>query len=156
MRKHPTVLPIRDAKQKSRTRGLKSDGFLCRYCAAKCCRYLALPVETPKSWNDFESLKWLLLHERAVLFVEEGGWYLAVYNVCRHLRSDNSCGIYPLRPRICRDYSINQCEYDDTWVYEHYWETPEQVEEYAEAVLRPRRGRGFRSAKPGDQQSGRA
>ena len=39
-------------------------------------------------------------------------------------------------------------EYEDAWVYDHYWETPEQIEEYAEAVLGPREGEGFRSPRP--------
>jgi hypothetical protein len=40
------------------------------------------------------------------------------------------------------------CEYEDDWVYDHYFETSEQVEEYAEAVLGPRDGGTLRSRKP--------
>ena len=32
-------------------------------------------------------------------------------------------------------------EYDDDWTYDHYWEAPEQVEEYAEALLGPRKAK---------------
>ena len=64
------------------------------------------------------------------------------------LRDDQLCGIYETRPQICRDYTTDNCEYDDEWVYDHYWETPEQIEEYAEAVLGPREGESIRSAKP--------
>ena len=56
---------------------------------------------------------------------------------CKHLQSDNRCGIYDTRPQICRDYSTDDCEYEDDWVYEQYLETAEQVDEYAEAVLPP-------------------
>jgi Fe-S-cluster containining protein len=58
------------------------------------------------------------------------------------------CGIYETRPQICRDYTTENCEYEDDWVYDHYLETPEQVVEYAEAVLGPRKGRDIRSPKP--------
>ena len=85
----------------------------------------------------------------AAVFTEEDDWYLLVQNRCKHLRDDNLCGIYETRPQICRDYTTADCEYDDDWVYDHYWETPEQVEEYAEAVLGPAQGKSIRSPKPG-------
>ena len=121
---------------------------LCRHCPAKCCRYFALPMETPTEWDDFDYLRWFLFHDRAAAFVEEGDWYLLVYTRCRHLQDDNLCAIYQQRPKVCREYDTVDCEYDDEWVYEQYFETPEQVEEYAEAVLGPRNGRGPRSPKP--------
>ena len=85
---------------------------------------------------------------RASIFTDEGCWYLLVQNVCKHLRDDQLCDIYDTRPQICRDYSTVNCEYEDDWVYDHYFETSEQVEEYAEAVLGPREGGTFRSPKP--------
>ncbi len=124
------------------------DGDLCDYCTAKCCRYFALPIDTPEDRKEFDYIRWYLLHDRASIFVEDGSWYLLVHTVCKHLQDDNRCGIYLTRPNICRDYSTKQCEYDDEWTYEQYFETPEQVHEYAEAVLGPRRGQSVRSPKP--------
>ncbi len=43
------------------------------------------------------------------------------------------CGIYHTRPQICRDYSTDNCEFDEDAVYEMYFETAEQVGEYSEA-----------------------
>ena len=77
------------------------------------------------------------------MFVEDGDWYLLVHTQCRHLQPDNRCGIYETRPNICRTYTTDNCEYDDHWVYDHYWETAEQVMEYAEAVLGPAARREF-------------
>jgi Fe-S-cluster containining protein len=71
-----------------------------------------------------------------------------VHTVCRHLQTDNRCGIYDTRPQICRDYSTDKCEYEDDWTYERYFETPEQIQEYAEAVLPPKRGQGIRGRRP--------
>ncbi len=127
---------------------LKPGELLCAYCAAKCCRYFALPIETPTTWKEFEYIRWYLLHERAAVFLEDGDWYLLVHNRCKHLDDDNRCLKYETRPQVCRDYSTKKCEYEDDWVYDHYFEAPEQVEEYAEAVLGPRKGRGIRSPKP--------
>ena len=114
---------------------LRPGEVLCNHCGAKCCRYFALPIDKPTEWQDFDYIRWYLLHERAAVFTEEDCWYLLVQNRCKHLRDDHLCGIYETRPQICRDYTTANCEYDDDWVYDHYWETPEQIEEYAEAVL---------------------
>lgn len=133
---------------KPRREHLKPGEVLCNHCTAKCCRYFALPIDKPKKWPDFDYIRWYLLHERAAVFVEEGEWYLLVNNVCRHLRDDQLCDIYETRPQICRDYATTDCEYDDDWAYEHYWETPEQIEEYAETMLGSRKGKSRRGAKP--------
>jgi uncharacterized protein len=135
-------------RRKPRRHDIGTDAVLCEYCGAKCCRYFALPIDEPTEWTDFDYIRWYLLHERAAVFIEEGSWYLLVKNRCRHVNAEGMCMIYDSRPQICRDYSIADCEYEDDWIYEHYWETAEQVEEYAEAVLGPRDGGGFRSAKP--------
>ncbi|HEV3339031.1 MAG TPA: YkgJ family cysteine cluster protein [Pirellulales bacterium] len=121
---------------------------LCNYCSAKCCKYFALPIDTPTRHKDFDYVRWYLLHDAATVFVEGEQWYLLVHTPCKHLQHDNRCGIYETRPNICREYSTESCEYEDDYVYDRYFETPEQVEEYVEAVLPPRGQEGFRSRRP--------
>jgi uncharacterized protein len=133
----PTAHPPM-CRQKPSREDLKPGEVLCNHCGAKCCQYFALPIDTPKVWQDFDYIRWYLLHERSAIFTDEGSWYLLVQNRCMHLRGDNLCGIYEDRPQICRDYTTANCEYDDEWVYDHYWETAEQIEEFAEALLGPR------------------
>lgn len=140
--------PGLDQRKKVRREDLEEGQNLCEYCTAKCCRYFALPIETPESWKDFDFIRWYLLHDRATVFTEDDCWYLLVHTTCKHVGDDNLCGIYETRPQICRAYSTKNCEYEDEWVYEHYWETPEQVAEYAEALLGPRKKRPLRSPKP--------
>ncbi len=135
-------------RRKPRRDELAPGEVLCTYCEARCCRYFALAIDTPETWKDFDCIRWYLLHRRTSVFVEAGTWYLLLHERCQKLRHDNLCGAYETRPRICRDYKASSCEYDDEGVYDQYWETPEQIEEYAEAVLGPRRGRSFRSARP--------
>ncbi|MGE3243559.1 MAG: YkgJ family cysteine cluster protein [Pirellulales bacterium] len=120
---------------------------LCEYCTAKCCRYFALPIETPETFEDYEFIRWFLLHDRATIFREDEDWYLLVHTTCEHLQADNRCGIYETRPQICRDYTTKDCEYDDDWTYDFYLETADQVAEYTEAVLR-KKGKRMRSPKP--------
>ncbi len=121
---------------------------LCDYCTAKCCKYFALPIETPTERKDFDYLRWFLLHGQATVFIEDDTWYLLVHTQCKHLQPDNRCGIYMTRPEICREYSTDNCEYDDTYVYDRYFETPEQVVDYTEAIFKPLDGGSIRSARP--------
>ena len=125
-----------------------ADSNLCDHCTAKCCRYFALPVERPRNASDFDYIRWYLLHQYASVFLEDGVWYLLVHTVCKHLQEDNRCGIYETRPQICRDYKTDNCEYDDRWTYDRYFETPEQVEEYMDSVLPRRKGDSIRGRKP--------
>jgi len=84
------------------------------------------------------------------VFVEDKAWYLMVHNACKHLRDDHRCAIYDARPRICRDYHTDDCEYeDDDSIYDLYWDTPQQVEQYEKALFdRRKRRNGGRRAKP--------
>jgi len=117
---------------------LKPGEVLCSYCTAKCCRYFALPIETPTTWEDFDHIRWYMIHGRISIFVDEGTWYLMVHNDCEHLQEDQSCGNYLERPNICRTYTTDNCEFDDDACYEKLFERAEQIWEYAEAILPPR------------------
>ena len=44
-------------------------------------------------------------------------------------------------PQGLPDYTTDNCEYDGEWTFDKVFETPEQLWEYAEAVLPPRRPR---------------
>ncbi|MFM7041508.1 MAG: YkgJ family cysteine cluster protein [Planctomycetaceae bacterium] len=152
------VLPLLPSKPKRED--VPQDRVLCEFCTAKCCNYFALPLETPTTREEFDYIRWFLLHDHATVFTEEGDWYMCVHTTCKHLRDDHRCGIYETRPDICRAYTTDECEYEDDWVYDQYFETPEQVVEYMDAVLGPdgdrigdgrrrkSRGRSIRGPKP--------
>jgi len=127
---------------------LKSGEILCSYCTARCCRYFALAIDEASSWDEFDNIRWYMMHGPVSLFVDDGQWYLMVLADCKHLMDDYRCGAYDTRPQICRDYTTDNCEYDNDGVYDQYFETPEQLWEYAHAVLpvRPKR-------QPGDPVS---
>lgn len=123
---------------------------LCEFCTAKCCRYFTLPIKRPRTRSDFDYLRWCLMHERASLFVEDRGWYMLIHTVCEHLQADHRCGAYETRPKICREYSTDECEYEDDYTYELYFETAQQLYEYMQARFgctpdQP----DFRSPRPG-------
>ena len=129
-------------RKRMKRENLKPGEVLCSYCTARCCRYFALPIETPTTWEDFDHLRWYMMHGPVSVFVDGETWFLMVHGDCKHLQPDNRCGNYDDRPRICRSYSTDNCEYDNDGCYDKLFETPEQIWEYAEAVLpRPRRRR---------------
>lgn len=127
-------MPIFPVKRKN----LKPGEILCKYCTALCCRYFTLPITAPETWDDYDNLRWYLMHGRTALFVEDGTWYLIVFGDCENLLSDNRCGIYASRPGICRTYTTDECEYDNDFVFDKYFDSAHQIWEYAEAILPPR------------------
>jgi Fe-S-cluster containining protein len=126
---------------------LPAGDCLCNHCSGKCCRYFTVPIETPAGWDDYDAIRWYLAHGQTLVYVEKGTWYLVVMTRCQYLSRDDRCRIYLSRPKICQSYSIDECEYDEDWIFEKVFETPEQIREYAEAIL-PRR-RKPRRAEPG-------
>ena len=127
---------------------LGPDEVLCDYCTAKCCKYFALPIETPVDLEDYEFIRWYLVHDHATVFTDDAQWYIMIHTTCRHLQTDNRCGIYDTRPQICRDYTTDNCEFEDDWTYDLYFEAPEQIRQYAEAVLQLKTNGSIRSSTP--------
>lgn len=123
------------ARRKLRRENLKPGEVLCSYCTARCCRYFALPIETPTTWEDFDHMRWYIMHGRTTIFVDEGSWFLLVYGDCENLLPNNFCGFYDNRPQICRTYSTDNCEFENQGCYDKYFETSQQIWDYAEAVL---------------------
>ena len=105
---------------------------LCKECSGLCCRYFALPIETPETKEDYDDIRWYLCHEGITVFVEDGDWYINIKNKCRHLsRNDNNCKIYPDRPRICREYSTDNCDWvDGEYDYDLHFTNDKQMQEY--------------------------
>jgi Fe-S-cluster containining protein len=104
----------------------------CKKCTALCCRYFALPIDTPKDKGDYDDIKWFLCHKGITVFVEEGDWYINIKNKCRYLTDkEHRCRIYKKRPRICRQYRHSNCDYvEGKYDYELHFTRPKQMEEY--------------------------
>jgi Fe-S-cluster containining protein len=101
-----------------------------------CCRNFALPIDNPKTARQFDDIRWYLLHENVVIFVEDKQWYIGILNRCKQLQDDNRCGIYENRPRICRKYSTDACEFHGgEYNYSHLFTSAEQLETYAHKWL---------------------
>lgn len=131
-------------------------GVLCEHCTAMCCRYIALPIEKPRKRSDFDDIRWYLLHEGVSVFVEEGEWYICVTTNCRHLQADHRCGIYETRPRICREYSTDNCDYHSgDYGWEQHFTCPEHLDEYVRLHGPRGRGKGGGGSKSNGRKAGR-
>jgi Fe-S-cluster containining protein len=110
----------------------------CSRCrGSTCCTYTTQALGTLRAKADFDHLLWQVSHEGVETYRDSDGWYLLIRGRCEHLVADGRCRIYADRPQICREYSTTDCEFEDDWCYEKYFETPEQIDEYADALFGP-------------------
>jgi hypothetical protein len=85
----------------------------CTLCkSSTCCTYITHQIDTPRSKSAFDLLLWQISHQNIQLYKDEDGWFLLINQPCTHLRKNGNCGIYELRPQICRDHTNDYCEYD--------------------------------------------
>jgi Fe-S-cluster containining protein len=112
----------------------------CSKCDARCCRYFCFEIDKPDTYEEFENIRWYLLHENISVHIDcEGDWCIMIDSPCRLLVKTPTgwrCGNYDNRPIICRKYSPDNCDrtkggYD----YEEMFETSDQLEAYARRML---------------------
>lgn len=83
---------------------------LCDGCTI-CCRYVAIEFDKPTCKEDYHHIFWFLAHKDVEIFVDhDNGWCVEFKTKCRHLDRRGMCSIYENRPKICRDYSHEECE----------------------------------------------
>ena len=108
----------------------------CKECGGKCCKYFCLQIDTPDSFEEFENLRWFLLHEGITVHVEDGAWYMSVPNRCKALSADGQCTAYEDRPLVCRRYATNNCDHTGgDYEFQEHFRTPEELARYARKAL---------------------
>src|SRR4051812_13872019 len=116
--------------------GPMSSSCLCDKCSALCCRYFVLEIDTPETRRAYDDIRWYLVHENVFVFIEKKKWYLGIYSRCKHLQVDNRCGIYETRPKICREYSTDNCDYHGgEYDWDILFSSAEQLEKYGKEKL---------------------
>jgi Fe-S-cluster containining protein len=130
------MMPIHAGPRRTRKKGRNVMSCLCDKCAALCCRYIALPIDNPETLKDYDNIRWYLIHENIVVFVEKRQWYVSFFTKCKHLQTDNRCGIYFTRPKICRGYDTNNCDWHGgEYGYTHLFTSAEQLCDYVQKKL---------------------
>ena len=92
----------------------------CDLCTGSlCCTYITEEITTPRSKAEFNHLLWQVSHDNVEIYKDDDGWTLMFKTMCSNLEIDGRCGIYDVRPDICREYTNDYCEYDsppeDAW-----------------------------------------
>ena len=96
----------------------------CSRCTGTiCCTYITEAIDTPRSKSDFQHLLWQVSHANTEIYKDDSGWYLLIQGRCEHIQENGACGIYEVRPAICREYDNDWCEYDESAVkgFTHYF-----------------------------------
>lgn len=105
---------------------------LCEECKGKCCRYVAVEMDTPDCLDDWDQIKWLLMHENVKVYLDnDKEWVVEFTTPCKNLNENNKCGIYNNRPELCRNHNIDECVMNGDGKAEILlFERPEQVDDY--------------------------
>jgi len=86
----------------------------CQLCTHSiCCTYTSEALGTLRSKDDFEHVLWQVSHQNIEVYRDDEGWFLLFRGTCEHLQNNGNCGIYETRPKICRTYKNDYCEYDE-------------------------------------------
>jgi uncharacterized protein len=124
----------------------------CEGCESRCCKYFTVPLDVPEDADDFDALKWYILHEGVSIYIDDDGdWYVNFVSRCRALGADGLCKVYDDRPEICRTHDYDVCEKDDTpYDFREHFFTVGDLMDYAKKVLKPKKkkGRKRRRKKP--------
>ena len=121
-------------------------------CQAGCCKYYSMQLDTPRTAEDFDDMRWYLMHEDTHVYKYEDGWYLMVLRRCRHLEPTGLCGIYDRRPRICAEYDPKDCEFTGKVPYDLYFRNDAELEAWLATQKVRRRAaakKGWRKRRSG-------
>ena len=103
----------------------------CDNCDAKCCKYLAMEIDTPESRDDFENIRWYVAHKDVIVYVDgDGAWHVEFQTPCEYLGEGNKCQIYKKRPKICKTYSQDECHFHNEYEEAHTFHSIEEIDEY--------------------------
>lgn len=108
----------------------------CEKCDGKCCKYVAIEIDTPESLEDFENIRWYVAHKNINVYVDEDyTWHVEFLTPCEFLGENNLCGIYEKRPTICREYNQDECLFYNDYEEKFTFRNLEEVDDYIEEVF---------------------
>ncbi|MEM7248387.1 MAG: YkgJ family cysteine cluster protein [Acidobacteriota bacterium] len=99
-------------------------------CGGACCKYYATALDTPRSREQFDELRWYLMRPDTHVYKVDGDWFLLVNQDCRHLGPNNLCTIYETRPQICKDHSADDCEFTGEIEYQAYFRDDAELDRW--------------------------
>ncbi len=117
----------------------------CDACSGLCCKYVALEIDCPEDEEDFEDIKWYVLHEKVAVYVEDDGtWNLEFITPCKYVNEDGKCSVHEeftnnpeiKRPNICKEFNVDVCPFHNEYNEKYRFEKIEDVENYIKNVFK--------------------
>lgn len=108
----------------------------CEKCNGKCCRYVAIEIDTPEDLKDLENIRWYVLHKNINVYVDANyQWHIEFLTPCENLGENNLCQIYDKRPKICREYNPDECLFHNDYEEKYTFRNLEDVDKYIKEVF---------------------
>jgi uncharacterized protein len=108
----------------------------CENCGGLCCKYVAIEIDTPETIKDFEDIKWYVVHKNVNVYVDEDDvWHIEFLTPCEFLGEKGECKIYSKRPKICREYSHEECLFHNDYQEKYHFKTIQDIEKYVREVF---------------------
>ena len=106
----------------------------CAQCRpAKCCGYFSVEMDEPETPRDYDDMLWMLAHRSVSIYVDEGDWFLMVHTQCTFLDLEtNGCRIYETRPQMCREHSVDDCEWHGPYNFDEHFHTYHELKKWME------------------------
>ncbi len=110
---------------------------LCKNCNSECCKYVAIEIDAPEELKDFEDIKWYVAHKNINVYVDEDNeWHVEFLTPCEHLNPETGlCDIYNTRPRICREFSQDECPFHNDYTEKFTFNKIQDVEDYIKKIF---------------------
>ncbi len=105
----------------------------CSDCDGRCCRYVAVQLDRPRSKRDYDHIRWFLLHENVAVYIDPyRRWFVEFRTPCRELQTDHRCRRYAERPDICRTHNNGDdaCERNEPQPYRACFSDARQFERW--------------------------
>jgi len=75
---------------------------------------VTIDVNKPDTKENIDQIRWYLLHGVNVYFDSDGDWMAYIPAKCNALDERGECDIYAKRPKVCREYTQDECDkYDE-------------------------------------------
>ena len=103
----------------------------CDKCNGECCRYITVSYQEPKNEEDWDEIKWMLLHDGVMVYKDNSNeWNVEVRTKCKFLGKDNKCKIYDKRPAVCKNHKLHECEANNEEFAKVIFNEPEDVDNF--------------------------
>ncbi len=99
---------------------------------------LMVPIDAPTNWDDYDNFRWYMTHGPVALLVKNRNWYLVVFNDRQSPAQDIPLATFNRRLEASGRLVIDEELHDKQFECDKYFETPEQIWDYAESILPPR------------------